>query len=578
MKKVLFIIIGVILLSCSERREYLQAFNQAKSQLDDNPDSTLQILNHLTVQEKNFSKSFFMKCQLLKLQALNKVDAPMDTISNVPEVINYYNTHGNHHEKMLSNYMMGRYYADKGDAPRALQFYRDAVHFADTTETNCDFKTLSRIYGQIASLFNLQRSPRLELEAERNAVYYARKANDTIAALVFFEHLAAPYHLMNMTDSALYYNCAASDSFIKYGYKNLAAGCRGYIIESYLNQEKNDSASLLIKDFENNSGAFSKEGKIQRGREMFYFLKGRLYENYHRFDSAIIAYQNLITLSSDINYKESAYKGLISVYRQINIPDSVIKYARLYTDANDSSNLKHSAEEIDRLQAVYNYNESLYIANVEKEKAQKRLLIIYIIIGSIIVIGAGSFIIIRRIQKHRRAQLVAISKSYSEVLNQFTKAKKDLSDSLLGYDNYRQNKELEIEQLKQALAIFQEDKSRPEKWELEDAILNSSIVKSMHSLASRGKTTTDAQWTDFENLIFSQLHLFYEKICDSNIHLTENEKRVCMLIRLRFIPSEQAVLLNLSNQRITNIRTSINKKLFNEKGTKMIDAKIRKME
>ena len=186
-------------------------------------------------------------------------------------------------------------------------------------------------------------------------------------------------------------------------------------------------------------------------------------------------------------------------------------------------------------------------------------------------------ILIKRIQKQKRAQLVIISQRYSNLLDQFTKAKQDLSDTLLGYDKYRHKKELEVESLKQALAVFQEDNSSPEKWDIEDALLNSPIVKDMHNHASRGKIVTDAQWTDFENLVSSKINSFYKNICNHDVPLTDNEKKICMLIRLRFIPSEQAVLMDLSNQRITNIRTSINKKLFNEKGTKKLDANIRKM-
>ena len=103
MRKLLYIIIGVMLLSCSERKEYIEAYNHAYALLDENPDSALQTLDHLTANEQDFSKSFRMKWQLLKFQALNKVDAPMDTISDLPSVNEYYDTHGTHHDKMISN-------------------------------------------------------------------------------------------------------------------------------------------------------------------------------------------------------------------------------------------------------------------------------------------------------------------------------------------------------------------------------------------------------------------------------------------------------------------------------------------
>lgn len=578
MKHLLYIIlIGVTLVGCSERREFVEVLDQANNLLDVNPDSALLVLNSLLPNEHDFSKSFRMEYQLLRLQALNKTDALMDTVKTVSEVSDYYKSHGSNHDKMMANYMMGRHFADKGDAPRALQYYREAVRFSDTTEVNCDYKNLSRIYGQIATLFHKQHSPRLELESMKKAESFAYKAGDNTAALIFHEHLADAYYMMNMMDSVLYYYKSTSDSFIKYGYYNLLAGIEPLALEIYLNRNDIETSKKIIDHFEKDAGVFDINADIERGREYYYSMKGLYYEKTANLDSALLFYRKLLNYPSDLNNIESAYKGLMSVYHKLAIPDSVLKYARLYAAANDSSNLKHSAEEINRLQAVYNYNESLYIANIEKEKAQRRLVIIYIIVGSIFVLALGLLMMVRKIQKHRRAQLVKISKQYSEVLNSFIKAKQDLSDSLEGYDKYRQKKELEIEKLKQALSVFQEDNSSPEKWDIEDALLNSPVVKNMHSLACHGKTISDVQWEDFDNLVTSKLNMFYSRISEPQYGLTDIEKKLCMLIRFRFIPSESAVLLDLSNQRVTNIRTAVNKKLFGEKGTKMLDAKIRKI-
>lgn len=575
---VLYIIIGITLLSCSERQEYVDRLEQAQSLLDEHPDSALQILDSLSLHEQDFSKSFRMKYQLLKLQAQNKTDAKMDTINIVPEVADYYASHGSHHDKMMANYMMGRYYADKGDAPRALQYYREAVSYSDTTKADCDYKNLSRIYGQMATLFHMQRSPRLELNAERKAESFAHKANDNMAALIFHEHIADAYYMMNMMDSVLYYYKETSDLFRKYGYNQLLAGIEPLVLEIYLNRNDTNTAKKLINHFEQEAGAFDDNNEIEPGREYYYSMKGLYFEKVHNIDSALFYYQKLLRYNSTTNNVESAYKGLLSVYNTLAKPDSVLKYAKLFADANDSANLKHSAEEINRLQTVYNYNESLYIANTEKEKAQKRLLFIYVIIGCAIISGLILAVFIRSIQKRRRLQLISMSRQYADLLNKFIKARQDLNDHQEGYDKYRKCKESEIEELKQALSVFQEDNSRPEMWDIEDALLNSSIVKSMHSLASRGKAITDVQWEDFENLVSSKLNTFYIHISDSTLGLTEIEKKISILIRLRFIPSELAVLLDLSKQRITNIRTTINMKLFKEKGTKSLDANIRRLK
>jgi hypothetical protein len=56
---------------------------------------------------------------------------------------------------MAAHYMLGRAYSDMGEAPHALQCFLDAVACADTTSLECDFKTLFRVYGQIAKIYQI---------------------------------------------------------------------------------------------------------------------------------------------------------------------------------------------------------------------------------------------------------------------------------------------------------------------------------------------------------------------------------------------------------------------------------------
>lgn len=102
---------------------------------------------------------------------------------------------------MKAYYMAGGVYRDRGNTPKALEYYRKAVTAADTTKAGCDFKTLSRIYGQIATLFHMQLSPDLELEAEWKAVRYAEMAGDSIGAIIFYENLRNAYYLKRDYDA-----------------------------------------------------------------------------------------------------------------------------------------------------------------------------------------------------------------------------------------------------------------------------------------------------------------------------------------------------------------------------------------
>ena len=141
--------------------------------------------------------------ELQRVDSLNSHDIPLDTITTMDAVVDYLDWWGTANERMTAHYLRGSVYRDQDNTPMALRCYRDAVSYADTAASDCDYRRLSRIYGQIADLFNRQRAPRLEIEAERKAVEYAWKAKDTLAAVIFYGSLCGPYHMLNDMDSVI---------------------------------------------------------------------------------------------------------------------------------------------------------------------------------------------------------------------------------------------------------------------------------------------------------------------------------------------------------------------------------------
>ena len=71
-----------------------------------------------------------------------------------------------------------------------------------------------------------------------------------------------------------------------------------------------------------------------------------------------------------------------------------------------------------------------------------------------------------------------------------------------------------------------------------------------------------SEWDDFENTIKKIMREFYEKIEGLKVKLTDQEYKVCLLTRLEFSSTDISNLLGTSQQRVTNIKSSINAKLF----------------
>ena len=512
---------------------------------------------------------------LMQAKAQNENYKPFTTDSTMLRVVDYYDSHGTANEQMLAHYLLGCVYRDLGDAPRALECYYDAVSKADTTDADCDFQRLSRIYGQMADLFHAQRSPQFEKEAELNAIHMAWRAKDTLAALNFYAHLADVYDLIGKTDSALFISQDACKLLKEYGFEKYAYGFLPSQIAIYLAKGNYAKAKKMTEIFERESGFFDAHGNISNGKEIYYYTKGLCNYGINRIDSALFWYKKLLNQANDIGHYENAYKGLIEVYHKLGMPDSVMKYAQLFANANDSACLISSAEEINRANAHYNYNTSRRQADAMKQKAERYKYTITI--GSILAIIAIllAIYIIIWYRRNAKKEFLEINTRYFETLDKYNQSEKDLRMLNDDINKFKTEKEKENESLRQALAQYTNSNEIKEEWDAEKYLLNCDMIKHLHNLACKGACATDAEFGKLTELTSHHLSTFYDYITAPKHSLSEREIIVCILIKLRFTPSEIAVLLECSKQVISNIRTNINHKLFHQKGTKSLDSNLR---
>ena len=499
---------------------------------------------------------------LMQAKAQNENFEPFTTDSTMLRVVDYYDAHGSANEQMLAHYLLGCVYRDLGDAPRALECYHDAVSKADTTDADCDFQRLSRIYGQMADLFHAQRSPQFEKEAELNAIRMAWRAKDTLAALNFYAHLAGVYRMTNMQDSALYFSQDACRLLKEYGYENYSYGFLPSQIAIYLDKGNYAKAKKLMDIFEQGTDWFNKEGYIINGKEAYYGIKGNYYNAVDSITSALYYYRQFSKYSKRITHYENAYKGLMEVYHKLGKPDSVMKYAQLFANANDSACLISSAEEINRANALYNYNASKRDAELKKQEAEqyRNAVILICLIVAISAIAILTYIVK---QKKRIKQVEA---TYEKTLNRYRKTACDLQLLKKDMNKYMEAKESELNELRMSLSILSSDKSPTDKWDYSRTLLESPIILHLNELAAKGKKMSDIELKDFIETMEKHTPVFYERLTNNTPELTQQEIHVCLLSKMGYSSSMIGALLALTKQRVTNIRGNANQKLFGESG------------
>lgn len=408
--------------------------------------------------------------------------------------------------------------------------------------------------------------PQEEMYYWNMARKYAFMCNDTLKAIQSKERCAGAYLLWGCKSKALKVAKEAYNEYKQIGRKDYAAASLGIQIDNNIENKRLELAKKQITENILHSGLFS-NGELTQGHEFFYYYLGRYYKETLNLDSSLYYYRKLASRSADLNSQENAYRGLMEDYSQLNEMDSVVKYANLFTLLNDSANVIHSADEINKAYSHYNYSEKQTIA--DKKAAEAKLYHFYcilLILLLVIIIVATCFLLNSR-KKKRKQELRAYNLKYMEILQQYYAALEELRKLEVDVEKSKKDKEDQINRLSTLLSSYTGKFFVSDK-ETERNLMEHTIVLQFHKYASTIKRPTNMEWEELYDIVKVSLFTFYDFINDKNFTLTEQERKVCILTRLHFIPSEISALLNISKQRMTNLRAKLNKTLFGDIGSK----------
>ena len=134
-----------------------------------------------------------------------------------------------------------------------------------------------------------------------------------------------------------------------------------------------------------------------------------------------------------------------------------------------------------------------------------------------------------------------------------------------------------IGRLQQQLAEQEKSQPLPREWNLKEMLHKNNTVHRFHRLASKGKEPLLEDWTELTQLTDQYAPGFSRAIHQNGV-LSERDTHICLLIKLRFHPSEIAALIGSSPQTVTNSRVRLLRKIFGEQGgAKDFDEHIREM-
>ena len=516
-----------------------------------------------------------MREQLSALEERNSSGEPMENDSLAEALADYFDRHGSANERMRAKYILGRTYYCLGELPRALETYMEAADCADTTAADCDYMVLSRVYGQSSVIYYDQVQPQSFLTHLTKARYYSIKAKDTLATIVYYAKLSEAYKMLSIPDSVIKITDKAYQMFKEKQRYDLASQTLSSAITSIIKYGDMKRVKQYIYDYELFSGYFDKNGNIQKGREIYYYMKGEYFLAIAKLDSAEYLFRKELRDGKDLNNQIAGCRGLQKVYEQRKNSDSIAKYATLSYELNDSAYSLSEMQNIQKLQASYNYNHNKQIADETRIKVQQMWNVLLIIL-SVFLFTSG--VSLYRFL-HYKAKKDSEYKDYLHNQKALEKAQTELLEMHEENANITvliEKKSKEINELQSIVANYSKKIEDKNSSDLEGRIVDSKIKKYLDGLLA-SNPVSEATQEDFKQLrllINEEIPGFYNAL-NVNDPLRPIEYEICLLIRCHFKPAEICKLTGRSDSYIANTRKSILTKVYGIKGVpKDLDERI----
>ena len=570
---ILIIFLCFALVGCKERQEYRDALSRAEAVMEDRPDSALVILDSLGTHQSDFDHRFQMQYQLQLTTAHTKLGEVFTTDSLTKSLVHYFDEHGTDDEKALSYYLYGCSLVDLGQAPEGLQAYYTALEHVDTTKTDCNYRLLKSIYGQMSTIFDAQNLPQDEIWALKHYIENVKKTSSEREYLFERDRLISPYILMNEIDSVLSISLKSYEDLKRIGDNQGAARVLCPTIYYFMERGEMDKATWAKEIFEKESGWYDQNGNIARGRESYYYVKGFYDLSANRLDVAEQSFRKAIRYG----YLSEGYRGLLNVYRKRHDVDSIFHFSLLYEAAQDTLHNQLRTNSIHQMSALYNYNRSQKEAEQERETSRKlkmRSTFIGVISFFVVVLLLWLYL---RYKNKKKQEILKLSKKLESAIS----ARSEISAELQmlkskNYEGVIAAKEAKEAELTEIIKRLQLENDQTERTDATETFVNSPIAQlfiKKSNLKTEKPNPSDGEWSLLIRQFSKSFPDLYKSFSEGT-PLSQLQQQVCVLIILGMSDSSIRIMLGNSKSVLSDAKSDANERLFGQKGARTLKSNL----
>ena len=541
----LTLMVALLFSACTSDPQTEALLLRADSFMESHPDTAYRLLDSIAPYMYGKPEALRMRHLLLAAHAQNKLYIPFTTDSIMKVVAEYYDHHGTSNERMLAHHLLGCTYRDMDKYEKALNTYHNALQCADTLDADCDFTTYYSIYGQIASIYRKNHIPEKELDAINKCSYYALKAKDTLNYINGIQLTITTYYVLGDIEKMFKATDKASSLYAAIGRKDKYVKAYYTAIHTLLVNEQYDQASELMAVYERESDIFDQKGDItDRRAEQYYYSQGLLALGKGNIKRAEERFRKL----DSERFPTERAKGLMQLYQQLNNPDSVSKYSTIYSESVVNRYDTVRTEILEKTNTLDNNlrtNKTIEAYRL-KNDWHKGILI------TIIVLVLILFLVIYMI--------------YRKKSNEYTEKTQEMQDKIDTIKSELEDKNKDCVDISNQLAVIKNNKDINE-------VFTDPFVEEIRrrfdpaqSKSIQSEELTEGEWNSIEQLIKSKVPRLYD-LLTVKYSITNNERRICLLVFLNFKNDETARLMKKKPAYISKVKSKLCRKLFNIEDT-----------
>lgn len=523
--------------------------------------------------------------ELALVDSLQKLDSAYLSDSLLQPIVRYYDRYGTRNQQARAHYLLGRTYHIEGLLPQALDAYQTAAERADTTARDRDYSLLMKVYSQMHEVFHHQRLSDEDINSLNQMAHYAWLYKDTLTAISSLYYKINCFYDKGDKDSALVYSDRAYRQAFDAGYKELAIEYLCSSMAIYMERGDYAAGKELLDRYEALSYLFNEEGDVASGKELFYYSKGLYYLGTGALDSALFYFRKEQRQGCDYENKLYSSLGLSQVFERKHQSDSAYKYCRRAFMLNDSAYNLSVAENLQQMQAAYDYSRHLKEKEVYKEKAARERQNLYLLLVFVTIIFFASFSYYKKYRSTQQAEHARQLALYSNLRQMLEQSKRECHEK----EKDRGHLISKVETLKAEISLRKKQIKMLEKrlhvgddYFLKEK-LDASLVYQYFKNYSASPLAADppiaSDWNRLREL-YAEVLPGVKSFFDASTSLNSKERDVCMLTRMYFDNHEIILLLGEKTpSRLSTLRTRIHEKLYGKSGTpKELVSKIMQMK